>query len=350
MPRVSFIVPCYRLAHLLADCVNSILTQTFEDLEVLVMDDCSPDDTRTVAATLRDSRVRYIRNETNLGHLRNYNKGLALARGEYLWLISADDRLRAPCVVDRFVAAMDAHPDAGYVFCPVMKFDDSGETTLHGSHGDRDAVLEGRRFLRTLAEGNSVPAPAGMVRRSCYERITMFPLDLPFAGDWYLWSAFALFTNVVYLAEPMVSYRVHAANMTLDFKRRAEALVRDEIAVLWRMKRLAESAKAKSVARVYARAIAWYYATHVAFRISRDWRYGMSLAEFEASLSTYAVHARERACIRSITYSFLADQYFAAADGHSARTWYRRALAERPRDLKTRLKLLRPARVAAVLL
>ena len=79
MPRVSFIVPCHRLAHLLADCVGSILSQTFQDLEVLIMDDCSPDHTPEVAATLTDPRVRYIRNEQNLGHLRNYNRGLSLA-------------------------------------------------------------------------------------------------------------------------------------------------------------------------------------------------------------------------------------------------------------------------------
>ena len=345
-PRVSFIVPCYRLAHLLADCVGSILGQSFADLEVLIMDDCSPDDTGAVAASIGDPRVRYIRNEPNLGHLRNYNKGLSLARGEYLWLISADDRLRRPYVVERFVAAMDAHPDAGYVFCPVMKFEGDHETALYGSHGPADALFAGRKFLRTLAEGNSVPAPAGMVRRSCYERISMFPLDLPFAGDWYLWSAFALFADVIYLAEPMVSYRVHTANMTLDFKRRTDALVRDEIEVLWRMKRLAERENARPVVRIYRRAIAWYYATHVAFKVSRQWRYGMSLDDFAASLSAHANSRAERAFIRSITYSFLADQYFAAADAALARTWYHAALRERPGDVKTRLKLLRPARVA----
>ena len=186
MPRVSIFVPCYKLGHLLADCVNSILSQSYEDLEVLIMDDCSPDDTPQVAATFRDPRVRYIRNQPNLGHLRNYNKAISLCRGEYIWLISADDRLRRPYVVERFVAVMDARPDAGYVFCPVMKFEGDRETELHGVHGAADAVFDGRAFLRTLVKGNSVPAPAGMVRRSCYEQISVFPLDMPFAGDWYL--------------------------------------------------------------------------------------------------------------------------------------------------------------------
>jgi len=348
MPRVSFVVPCYRLGHLLADCVNSILSQTFQDLEVLIMDDCSPDDTPQVAASFSDPRVRYIRNEPNLGHLRNYNKGLSLSRGEYLWLISADDRLRRPYVVERFVKRMDARLDAGYIFCPAMKFEGDRETELSGVHGDADTVFEGHDFLRVLANGNSVPSPSGMVRRSCYEQISMFPLDLPFAGDWFLWSAFALHANVVYLAEPMVSYRVHTGNMTLDFKRRTDALVRDELAVLWRMKALAQSAGAPAVARWYRRAIAWYYATHVAFKISRDWRLGMSLEEFDRSLTEHSPSASERAFMRSVTYGFVADQYYEADDRARARQWYRAALKQRPHDIKTRLKLLRSTRVAAM--
>jgi glycosyltransferase involved in cell wall biosynthesis len=348
MPRVSFIVPCYRLAHLLADCVDSILSQTFEDLEVLIMDDCSPDDTPRVAAAFTDPRVRYVRNDSNLGHLQNYNKGLSLARGDYLWLISADDRLRRPYVVERFVKRMDARRDAGYIFCPVMKFEGDRETEVYGSQGSTDTVFEGHDFLRVLVEGNSVPAPSGMVRRSCYEQISMFPLDLPFAADWFLWSAFALHMNVVYLAEPMVSYRVHTGNMTLDFKRRTDALVRDEIAVMWRMKALAESVRAPAVARRYRRGIAWYYATHVAFKIARDWRLGMSLEDFDRSLAEHCPSERERAFMRSVAYGFVADQYYQADDAGRARQWYRAALAERPRDIKTRLKLLRSTRIAAM--
>src|SRR5262245_36779409 len=93
-PVVSFIVPCYKLGHLLSDCVSSILCQTYEQFEVLIMDDCSPDQTPQVAACIFDPRVRYIRNTMNLGHLANYNRGIDMARGRYIWLISADDTLR----------------------------------------------------------------------------------------------------------------------------------------------------------------------------------------------------------------------------------------------------------------
>lgn len=89
LPTASFVIPCYNLGHLLAECVDSILSQTYQDFEILIMDDCSPDNAAEVAATFADPRVRYFRNECNLGHLRNYNKGIALAAGR---VCSADFR------------------------------------------------------------------------------------------------------------------------------------------------------------------------------------------------------------------------------------------------------------------
>ena len=76
MPKVSFIVPCYKLAHLLQECVTSILEQTYEDFEIFIMDDCSPDSTPDVAKSFTDSRICYVRNEINLGNIKNYNKGI----------------------------------------------------------------------------------------------------------------------------------------------------------------------------------------------------------------------------------------------------------------------------------
>src|SRR5262245_19230606 len=127
-PKVSFVVPCYYLAHLLADCVNSILRQSYTNFEVLIMDDCSPDHTPEVAQSFSDRRNQYIRNERNLGNTGNYNKGIALSRGHYVWLISADDYLRREYVLQRYVEVMESHPEVGYVFCPVIALENGQQT------------------------------------------------------------------------------------------------------------------------------------------------------------------------------------------------------------------------------
>src|SRR5271163_1351179 len=142
-PKVTFIVPCYKLAHLLPDCIRSILSQTFQDFEILIMDDCSPDHTPEVAASFADPRIIHVRNEPNLGHLRNYNKGISLARGEYVWLISADDYLRRPYVLERYLQVLDEHPKVGYVFCPGVKVRGGKEVgdLDYSFHGVRDRVF-----------------------------------------------------------------------------------------------------------------------------------------------------------------------------------------------------------------
>src|SRR5579884_253411 len=176
-PTVSFVVPCYKLGHLLPECVNSILEQTYGDFEILIMDDCSPDNTPEVARSFTDPRVIHVRNEPNLGHLRNYNKGIGLARGEYIWLISADDRLRQPYALERYVTVMDANPKVGFAFCPGVGLQHGAETRLLGYSvlAQQDRIFPGRELFVKLLEGNSVLAASGMVRRAAYDKVGAFP-------------------------------------------------------------------------------------------------------------------------------------------------------------------------------
>src|SRR5262245_46075922 len=109
-PKVSFVVLCHKLAHFLGDCVNSILNQSYGDFEVIIMDDCSPDNTPEVAKQFKDPRVIYIRNETNLGFVPNFDKGVKLSRGSYLWVISADDCLRSRDVLQKYVDLLEKNP------------------------------------------------------------------------------------------------------------------------------------------------------------------------------------------------------------------------------------------------
>ncbi len=239
-PKVTFVVPCYKLAHLLPECVNSILAQTFSDFEILIMDDCSPDNTPEVAASFTDPRVKYVRNDPNLGHLLNYNKGINMSRGTYVWLISADDYLRRPYALERYVQLMDAHPEVGFVFCPGVKVRDGQEvgTLGYSLHATRDKIFDGRKLLATLVKENTIVAASGMVRKACYDSISLFPLDMPWGGDWYLWCVFALHADVGYLSEPMVCYREHELSMTNKLMDQdLDHCTWEDITLPWTMKR-----------------------------------------------------------------------------------------------------------------
>jgi glycosyltransferase involved in cell wall biosynthesis len=337
-PKVTFIVPCYKLAHLLPECINSILSQTYDDFEVLIMDDASPDNTPEVAASFNDPRVKHIRNNPNLGHLKNYNHGIGLSRGEYVWLISADDRLRSPQVLERYVKLMDRHPQMGYVFCRGVGLENGKETGIlkWGDCGEGDRVWSGRKFLVELLETNKVIAASGMVRMQCYKNITVFPLDLPYAGDWYLWCIFAFHCDVGYLAEPMVSYRLHELSMTNTLTRRHR--IEDNLAVRWRMKGLAQQAGdvvleqqcLESIARHYA-----FCATSHAFQTSE---YALTPAEWAESLENSTRDESTRCFIRARIFVGIGNGYYRQSDALQAAHYYRLALEQDGSMFKVRVK------------
>lgn len=342
-PTVSFVVPCYKLAHVLGECLSSILAQTFHDFEILVMDDRSPDDTPQVVRGFPDARVIHVRNEENLGHLANYNKGIGLARGRYVWLISADDSLLAPYVLERFVGLMDREPKIGYVFCPVVPHLENRQVqiTPFWYNGPKDTVFPGLAFLRKLMHGNCVPAPSGMVRRSCYERIGAFPLDLPYAGDWYLWCAFAMAFDVGYLAEPMVRYRWHDTNMTHQLRTQdPRVLLEDDLAVRWRIARRLAKLRLDSDAEAWWSDLAGCYADLAAQR-EQGGEGGFSLADARSSWDRHAFGAKEHAGLAARVYTALGDRSY-HQQGHvrEARALYRDALRCRPASAVGWLKYL----------
>lgn len=341
-PRISFVVPCYNLAHLLPECLDSILTQSLRDIEILVMDDCSPDNTAQVVRACRDTRVRHIRNETNLGHLRNYNKGISLAEGDYIWLISADDRLRTANIAARYVAGMDALPRAGYCFCPGVGFDEQGESGLlrYSVCGEADALLEGRTFLRRLLTNNCVLAASGMVRRTCYEKLGLFPTDLPFAGDWYLWCLFALHYDVLYFAEPMVAYRQHPLSMTERlFGRQARTCLNDDLAVLWRIRHEAILLGRGDTGGVATDCIVERATCFISGQYRAADSCPFTLADFESSVAQHAPDQVAARQVRGRVFAAVADRLFSRDEMAQSRRFYQYSLAEMPANLTTWCKL-----------
>jgi len=237
-PLVTFVVPCYNYAHFLTACVNSILAQDYENFEVLIMDNCSTDNTPEVAQSFRDPRVRHIRNESNVGSTQNFNKGLTLARGKYVWLLSADDLLRSSKVLGRYVDVMERDADVGFVFCRAVELlgQTEGAISKWADCGEQDCRWNEPTFLLRLIESCCVILSSVMIRKECLERVGMFPTDLPYSDDWYLLSMLAMHYAVAYSSAPMVYYRIHDKSLTVQQGREyAQICVGDELNVLWRV-------------------------------------------------------------------------------------------------------------------
>lgn len=336
-PLVSFVVPCFKLGHLLPECVNSILSQTCSDLEVIIMDDCSPDNTSEVAQGLRDARIKYVRNERNLGLVDNFNKGIALSRGKYVWIISADDYLGKPYTLERYVRFLEAHPTVGYVFSPPIKVNAGGRQVGGRSLYSADRVIDGREFLKGLVKGNLVEAPTAMARRECYEKMGSFPtapvwagekLDFRWAQDWYLWCLFALVFDVGYLAEPMVCYREHDLSITstLTQEQTVRLCAAADVAVPWLIKQRTDQYGLRKASRYCLHGIVAAYDSQLRSKQYRSSTLTMTLDQFEDSLCRSTSIEAERDWIRSRTYVAMADELFWRGDADAARNLYAEAL------------------------
>jgi glycosyltransferase involved in cell wall biosynthesis len=305
--QVSFVVPCYRLAHYLAECVSSILSQTYPHVEIIVLDDRSPDDAEAVArgimAAHPDRRISYVRNAKNLGNIRNYNKGIGLASGKYVWILSPDDRLRNPRIVERYVAVLESRADVGFVFCPAHVIRGAEDTGPHVPSLYRldDAILEGPQLVKDIVDNNfELIAASVMVRKECYERVTLFPTGMPHRGDSYVWALIAMRYATAYFCEPMVDYRVHDLSMmsTLARENMARA-VKDDIAVPWRVKAGAEALGQDDVIAHCWDSIVLGYRNALVGVVCRGNAFALTVPEVEASLERWEPDLDRRARVRN---------------------------------------------------
>jgi glycosyltransferase involved in cell wall biosynthesis len=213
-PRVSFVVACYNYGRFLAQAVDSLLGQSFEAVEVIVIDDASTDDSgRVLERYATDSRVRVVRHTRNRGHICSYNEGLALARGEFIGVVAADDFCVHPDAVARQVAVFDRHPEVGFVYAACLFADENGHGVWINRPAPVDYVRAGWQEFAGLVFKCDIPHSGTLVRRSCHEEIGFYNPRLPHAGDWEMWLRLAARWSVGYIAEPLFAYRIHSTNM-----------------------------------------------------------------------------------------------------------------------------------------
>ncbi|WP_244931726.1 glycosyltransferase family 2 protein [Nocardioides sp. W7] len=215
-PTVSVVVPCYRYGRYLPAAVASALDQPGVEVEVIVVDDASPDDSAEVARALAaaDPRVRVLVHEQNRGHIQTYNDGLALAEGEYVSLLSADDLL-TPGSLTRAAALFEAHPGVGLVYGYARSF--TGEVPVAVPRVRSWSVYAGREWLDLTARRGRclISSPEAVVRREVLAG-GGYDARLPHSADFALWLRAAAHWDVARVNGPIQAwYRVHDANMHL---------------------------------------------------------------------------------------------------------------------------------------
>jgi glycosyltransferase involved in cell wall biosynthesis len=198
MSLVSIIIPCYNYGWLLSETLDSVLAQTHQQWECIIIDDGSVDNTRAVAENYgrRDARFRYVY-QTNAGMSAARNRGLSMAQGDYIQFLDADDLLAAPKLATQ-VQVLVAHPEFDLVYGSVRYFRHEAPTILSRSFDMQDAeghiVLHGQgaAIVTPLVKHNRMVINAPLLRAGLVRRVGPFLAGLRSMEDWEFWLRCAL--------------------------------------------------------------------------------------------------------------------------------------------------------------
>jgi glycosyltransferase involved in cell wall biosynthesis len=202
------IIPTYNRVAYLSACLDSVFAQGPLVREVIVVDDGSPDDTGARLAPLAAAgRIRYVR-QANAGLAAARNAGAALATGTYLYFLDDDD-LALPDALARLVDELERHPEAAFAYGGVEPFDGeppaAGPSRGTAGEADRTAFLS---FNRIWSAGQV------LIRRTAFEAVGGFVVDLKRVEDWDLWLSLLAHRSARVVPETVLAYRLHGANMS----------------------------------------------------------------------------------------------------------------------------------------
>lgn len=219
---VSVIVPNYNHSRYLKQRIDTILEQSYQNFEVIILDDCSIDDSRNIIEEYRNNNKisEIIYNKINSGStFKQWNKGIGLAKGELIWIAESDD-FAEPDLLKNLTLEFDADPELGIAYCQSNRVNDKNEVTGNWQFWteDLDSALFKTRFKlpgkdyisRFLIYRNTIPnASAVLFKKKIYKVAGGADETILKCSDWFTWIKILLFSNIAYVPQLLNNFRYH---------------------------------------------------------------------------------------------------------------------------------------------
>ena len=218
LPLVTVIIPNYNHAHYLPERMESVFGQTYQNYEVIILDDCSTDDSRNVIEKYRGNPhiSQIIYNEENSGGVfRQWKKGLSLAKGELVWIAESDDKCELT-FLERLVDCFNKDDALSLAFCKSLQFDDMGNTLPVGSKELLDGIYDSTTFIKRFMSHGCVMlnASACLFSKRAFDAIDDRYTSFRCSGDYMFWTQISEQGNVAVVSAPLNHYRKHDKNTT----------------------------------------------------------------------------------------------------------------------------------------
>lgn len=218
-PRVSVIMPVYNGARFLLEAIDSILSQTFDDFELIIINDGSTDDSVAVIDSYRDARIRVVNHESNKGLVFSRNEGIRLARAEFIAWLDCDD-VSEMTRLEKQVNFLTDNPNVGLLGSWVSLIDENG--VYQGCNWQYETESDVLSIL--LLFKNRFVQSTVMVRREILT-VEMYREEYPLAEDYDLWVRISKCTKIANFPENLVRYRLHGNSISRERAQEMEVCV-----------------------------------------------------------------------------------------------------------------------------
>lgn len=221
---VTVAIPTYNREKYIDQAVESVLNQTFNNIELLIIDNHSDDNTQKVLRQFGDIRIRYIRNKKNIGMMNNWNKCIKLAKGSYIVILGDDDILR-PNFIEESLKVHDKY-DLGFSFSHCNKVDKKGEVIIRwGYNYPPQGLLKGDKYLElTVKYGACLTnSTTVMLNKKVFEKVGLFEVKYSSnTFDFNMWIRIANKFNLFFIDEVLADYRIHRDQVSKTHWRRGK--------------------------------------------------------------------------------------------------------------------------------
>ncbi len=220
MSKVSVIIPTYNRSGLLCSAIISVLNQTFQDFEIIVVDDCSRDNTPDVVRKLNNKKIKYIRNKTNKGEAVARNTGIMNSDSEYIAFLDDDDEWLPEKLTLQVDLLKNSSLRVGVVYTGYIEVDLTSQKILKKRHPSKKGDI-----YKFLLIKNYVGIPSTvMVRRVCFDRIGLFDKMIPYPTDYDLWIRISKEFHFEYIEKPLVKYHIHKNSISANAETRIRGI------------------------------------------------------------------------------------------------------------------------------
>ncbi|GEO04021.1 hypothetical protein AAE02nite_16850 [Adhaeribacter aerolatus] len=212
-PKVSVLIPTYNSASFLDEAIQSVLDQSFPDYELIIVDNCSTDNSKEVISKyLSDNRVTYYKNSTNIGLVGNFNKCLEYAKGDYIKFLCSDDKFH-PKLLEKYVAVMDQYPNVSLVTSNRAIFGFRNYTwVLPLTHLQKGKTVA----YHSLNDVNWIGEPTSVMFRRANLTVGGFRSEFTYLTDWDMWLRQLAVGDCYIIPEALSYFRVHENQCTAN--------------------------------------------------------------------------------------------------------------------------------------